>query len=206
MLGRLHMDVDTRIKKYCQLSSIVFQLKRSKANVIIRFKDLLKVEGKYHSDHLEKEVKKMVNEIEDDAEANLVETNLNPQSLNNPVRLRSYKTEDPVDTLSGSGCAIWQAARAASAAATFFDPIKIGSQLYVDGGTGYNNPIELVLEEAKSIWSNAPSRIQCLVSIGTGVPDHDDFSKLKEADEWKKQARPCPDLRCSKHSVNLCFD
>lgn len=36
-----------------------------------------------------------------------------------------------------------------------------------------NNPVEQVLEEAKSIWPDAisRSRIQCLVSIGTGVPD-----------------------------------
>lgn len=97
------------------------------------------------------------------------------KALNTPVRLRSYETADSVDTLSGSGCTIWQAARATSAAATFFDPMKIGSQLYVDGGTGYNNTVEVVLDEAKSIWSNAPSRIQCLVSIGTGVPDPADF-------------------------------
>jgi hypothetical protein len=63
MLGRLHMDVDTCITKYCELSSIVFQPKRSKANVIFRLKDLVKVEGKYRSDQLETEVKNMVREI-----------------------------------------------------------------------------------------------------------------------------------------------
>lgn len=95
--------------------------------------------------------------------------------MNTPVRLRSYKTADSVDTLSGSGCTIWQAARATSASATFFDPIQIGSQQYVDGATGYNNPVRVVLDEAKSIWPNALSRIQCLVSIGTGVSDLKDF-------------------------------
>lgn len=79
MLGRLHMDVDTCIKKYCELSSIVFQPKRSKANAIFRFKDFVKVEGKYRSDHLEAEVKKMVKEIEDDAESKLLETETNPK-------------------------------------------------------------------------------------------------------------------------------
>lgn len=79
MLGRLHMDVDTCITKYCELSSIVFQPKRLKANFMARFKDLVKVEGKYRSDHLEEEVKKMVEEIEQDAELNLLETDLNPQ-------------------------------------------------------------------------------------------------------------------------------
>jgi patatin-like phospholipase/acyl hydrolase len=38
---------------------------------------------------------------------------------------------------------IWEVARATSAAASFFDPIKIGSHgtKFLDGGTGANNPI-----------------------------------------------------------------
>lgn len=69
-----------------------------------------------------------------------------------------------------SECKIWEAARATSVAPTFFDPIKIGLQEYVDGATGYNNPVNAVLSEAKAIWKDAPSRIQCLLSIGTGTP------------------------------------
>jgi hypothetical protein len=83
--------------------------------------------------------------------------------------------------LAGSVCSIWEAARATSAAATFFDPIQIGRQTYVDGATGFNNPVEVVLEEAESIWPDAKSRIQFLVSIGTGVQEPKDFgSDLKE--------------------------
>lgn len=79
MLGRLHMDVDTCIKKYCELSSIVFGPKRSGINVFARLKDYIKTEGHYRSDHLEMEVKKMVKEVEDDAESNLLQTDLDPQ-------------------------------------------------------------------------------------------------------------------------------
>lgn len=95
------------------------------------------------------------------------------KARNTPVLLRSYTTLDSVDFLSRSDCSIWQAARATSAASTFFDPIQIGRQTFVDGGTGMNNPVELVFEEAKSIWPDAiqKGRIQCLVSIGTGIPD-----------------------------------
>lgn len=89
-------------------------------------------------------------------------------------------TRDSVET-SGSQCTIWQAARATSAAATFFDPIQIGNQEYVDGATGFNNPVEVVLEEARAIWPDATPRIQCLVSIGTGVPGLRDFGdSIKE--------------------------
>jgi predicted acylesterase/phospholipase RssA len=88
---------------------------------------------------------------------------------------RTYTTDGGVDTQASLGCTIWEAARATSAAPTFFDPVNIGGQSFVDGATGLNNPVEVVLEEAKSIWINAISRIQCVVSIGTGVPNFERF-------------------------------
>lgn len=94
---------------------------------------------------------------------------------NGPVNIRSYTTDVSVDSLSLSECRIWEAARATSAASKFFDPIKIGWQDYVDGATGRNNPVDEVLREAKAIWPDAPSRIECFVSIGTGKPEPRDF-------------------------------
>lgn len=102
-------------------------------------------------------------------------------SGNTPVLIRSYTHDTAVEPLSITGCTIWQAARATSAAATFFDPIKIGLQKYLDGATGMNNPVEYVFEEVKSIWPDAVSRIRCLSSVGTGVPDLKDFGEnMKE--------------------------
>ena len=97
------------------------------------------------------------------------------KALNTPVLLRSYTTAESVDGLSTTEVKIWEAARATSAASTFFDPIRIGCQEFVDGATGRNNPVEAVLAEANSIWKDAPSRIQCLVSIGTGKSQFRDF-------------------------------
>lgn len=83
-----------------------------------------------------------------------------------PTMFRSYSGEGA----GPSKCAIWQAARATSAAPSFFKEIVIANPppgvVYVDGGLLYNNPSELALEEAKRIW---PARRHfCLVSIGTG--------------------------------------
>ncbi|KAI1441841.1 hypothetical protein F5Y02DRAFT_430764 [Annulohypoxylon stygium] len=86
------------------------------------------------------------------------------KSLNTPVLIQSYKTIGNVDAQALLDCKIWEAARATSAAATFFDPITIGRQKFVDGATGNNNPIR-----------------QCIVSVGTGVPILEDFgNNLKE--------------------------
>lgn len=70
---------------------------------------------------------------------------------------------------------IWEAARATSAATSFFDPIKIGSQQFVDGATSANNPVSAMWVEAYNHWKESDEwrledNLQCLVSIGTGKP------------------------------------
>jgi len=64
-------------------------------------------------------------------------------------------------------CKIWEAARATSAAPTFFKRIEIGrGQPFIDGGLRRNNPSQVVLDEAKALFG--ARQIGCLVSIGTG--------------------------------------
>ena len=67
-------------------------------------------------------------------------------------------------------CKIWEAARATSAAPTFFRRISIGEpvllQPYIDGGMGRNNPIAQVLEEAQQVFPD--QHVSCIISIGTG--------------------------------------
>ena len=60
---------------------------------------------------------------------------------------------------------IWQAARATSAALTYFDPTTIDHLTYSDGGLYYNNPVSRVHSEASEIFRN---RKQIIVSLGTG--------------------------------------
>lgn len=97
------------------------------------------------------------------------------KTMNTLVKFRSYSAHEDTDMSSVVDCKIWEAARATSAAATFFDPITVGLHSYVDGATGCNNPVEEVLHEAFSIWPNSLPRIHCIVSIGTGVPGPRDF-------------------------------
>ena len=54
---------------------------------------------------------------------------------------------------------IWEADRATSAASSFFDPIAIGSldQEFLDGGTGANNPILQLCNEAADVFCDGPS-------------------------------------------------
>ncbi|KAI3320294.1 FabD/lysophospholipase-like protein [Xylariaceae sp. AK1471] len=200
MLGRLRMNVQECIDKYIELSSAAFTPKRSKANALFKIKDKWDVTGSYRSDILVREMRQAVQDYLGSRDPEAMLHDLDPackvfvcaftKARSTPILLRSYTTEDSIDFLSGSNCTIWQAARATSAAATFFDPIQIGRQTFVDGATGMNNPVEQVLEEAKSIWPDAiaKGRIQCLLSIGTGVPDLKKFGdNLKEVIETLKR-------------------
>lgn len=73
---------------------------------------------------------------------------------------------------------IWQAARATSAAPGFFERMVINQQEFVDGGMGYNNPIDVLWSEAQGIFleegtgTHLEDEIDCLVSLGTGHPDY----------------------------------
>lgn len=88
------------------------------------------------------------------------------------VLFTSYPSRGSSDMYNNTR--IWEAARATSAASSFFDPIKIGpfDEEFVDGAVGVNNPVAQLWNEAKFIWSNEDleGNIKCLVSIGTGVP------------------------------------
>lgn len=83
------------------------------------------------------------------------------------MRLRSYQTDTTVDEVN---CTIVEAARATSAASSFFAPIEIEGQKFVDGATGSNNPVDDVYDEANTIWPNEDSPLERFVSVGTGTP------------------------------------
>ena len=66
-------------------------------------------------------------------------------------------------------CSIWQVSRATSAATTFFKSIELGRDKieFIDAGFGYNNPCEILIEEARKQY---PGHREFLVlSIGTGL-------------------------------------
>jgi hypothetical protein len=69
--------------------------------------------------------------------------------------------------------AIWEAARATTAAPVYFDPIKIGNRKFGDGGFGNNNPAEEMRTEVACMYGNNPKCFDLLLSIGTGeIPIH----------------------------------
>ncbi|XP_006457717.1 hypothetical protein AGABI2DRAFT_190154, partial [Agaricus bisporus var. bisporus H97] len=176
MLGRLRMDVDTAIERYNDLAKKVFSTPK-------RWGD-----GAFKSTTLEEAMKSVVKTVTGDSESPLIESDpagvcrtfvcaKNAHNMDSPVLFRTYQSRE-----THFNCKIWEAARATSAAPTFFKRIEIGrNQPFIDGGLGRNNPSQVVLEEAKALFG--ARQIGCLVSIGTGQAK---TTEIKEPGIWQR--------------------
>ena len=167
MLGRLRMTVQCCIERYQDLVSTVFGHHR-----LLQWFGLLALEERFDSDILERVIRSVIGEdhgeqLEDsrDHACKVFVVATDTSNINNrpPKRFRTYSYGNVV----ADQCNIWEAARATSAAPTYFLPIEINGKTYVDGALGCNNPTEELILEARAIWPERP--ISCLLSIGTGT-------------------------------------
>ena len=60
---------------------------------------------------------------------------------------------------------VWEAARATTAAPTYFKPFKRKKHIWIDGGIYMNNPSLVAYRRARELWPNEKYEI---ISIGTG--------------------------------------
>ncbi|EXM14370.1 hypothetical protein FOTG_17220 [Fusarium oxysporum f. sp. vasinfectum 25433] len=174
MLGRLQMDVDECISAYNDLIKVVFN---EKARVHqSKFSLLGQTQARFDSGGLKAAIEKtlkdrglsptdsMVDSREPDCKVFVCATSKLDAAT---YRFRSYTSQK--SSLSATIC---QAARATSAATTFFNPVSIEGMKFVDGALGANNPVDQVEEEATEIWcpstGNLQPLVKCFLSIGTG--------------------------------------
>ncbi|KAI9893041.1 MAG: hypothetical protein M1814_000925 [Vezdaea aestivalis] len=176
MLGRLEMDIDECIEAYVALSDRVFRKKQH------RIKMNGQVQGRFDTAELEQSIRDMMKQKTSTGEDTLLK-GPEGQKCKIFVCAMSKETADTVLFTSYPSrwssdlynkTRIWEAARATSAASSFFDPIKIGQfeEEFVDGAVGANNPAAQLWNEAKYAWRDEKleDNIKCFVSIGTGVP------------------------------------
>jgi hypothetical protein len=112
-------------------------------------------------------------------------------NLSHSTLFRTYKIDGSNEY---SDVTIWQAARATSAAPTFFKRICIGpegeKEEFLDGGLGSNNLVWKLIKEAeeafpelKKKFPNLKPRFDCILSIGTGRRH---IACLKKPDTFQK--------------------
>ncbi|KAF2708020.1 phospholipase, patatin family protein [Pleomassaria siparia CBS 279.74] len=182
MLGRMEMTIDECIKAYVDISDKVFR----KTHVLGLEIFSGNVRGKFDSKALEEAVKLYLSKKSLSTDCLL--HNVGPGackvfvcatsgSTRQTVALTSYPTRRTnSDRLKYTK--VWQAARATSAASSFFDAITVQlgsySEVYTDGGTGANNPINVLWHEAEEAFLESQEKLKdnvdCLISIGTGHP------------------------------------
>ncbi|WJG35713.1 acyl transferase/acyl hydrolase/lysophospholipase, partial [Fusarium oxysporum Fo47] len=159
MLGRLGMTVDECIRAYKKVAQQAFTPKRTSIFPAAPT-------GAFSAKALEAAIKQIVRErcvesecvsrqsqglgtVKTDEQLTLYRAVLaiTKQNLDAPPTL--FTTYD--SSASFHGCTIWQVARATSAATTFFKSIKVGRDEieFVNAGFGYNNPCEVLLQEAQ---------------------------------------------------------
>ncbi|UZP43060.1 hypothetical protein NXS19_010876 [Fusarium pseudograminearum] len=176
MLGRMRMSIDDCITEYQRLGSIVFG-KRRHGEYMFDEKVLVRETKAVVLKYLGNEDAPLLDPLEDDACKTVVYTlpfkNVVQQSA---TALRTYINEDKDP--NPKKWTIWEAVRATSAATTIFEPFvhgPPGKQIrYIDAGFGYNNPSDLILQEARSLWEgdhylSLHTDVGVFLSLGTGM-------------------------------------
>lgn len=129
---------------------------------------------------------------------------------NNMAHVRLFRTYHVRDNASAN-CRIWEAARATTAAPTFFKRIVIEGEEFIDGALGCNNPAAHVLNEAMDVFG-IDRPVRCLVSIGTGhrgavgLAKPDAFQKIMPMNlvhVLKKITTDCEDV---SHGLSVRFN
>lgn len=100
-------------------------------------------------------------------------------------------------------CAIWEAARATSAAPTFFEPANVSirpgiTERFLDGAMAYNNPVQELYAEAKRVFPNI--EIDCIISLGCGSSPRGELPRPKV---WER-AIPKNVIKALKHIAVDC--
>ncbi|KAN0095699.1 Acyl transferase/acyl hydrolase/lysophospholipase [Hyaloscypha variabilis] len=171
MLGRLRMSIDECEAAYMKFSEDIFKPR----NAVVGAYNLLNAQGKFSTEALEANIKELIDKAElpqsekfDDKREDSCKTFVSVVRQEDGANtvLRSYINPEMPNPMRRF-CMIWQAARATSAASTFFEPITIGpnEQMFVDGALGFNNPIQLLERESRDLW---PDDDRIFLSIGTG--------------------------------------
>ncbi|KAH7334125.1 acyl transferase/acyl hydrolase/lysophospholipase [Rhizoctonia solani] len=199
MLGRLDMSADDCIKKYKELATGVFGTQEAKKpdtsfvkklwhkakNAAKQVATYTYIGSRYQAHLLKAAVRSVVKERD---------VNRNPDAMMwfntifkcraivlasrtanfNKAQATSFRTYSLQSDPNAPNCSIWEAARATSAAPTYFDSIKVGGIEYVDGGLKANNPVFQALIEGQKM-PGGPRPLGCLISIGTGTPSARDL-------------------------------
>lgn len=189
LLGRLRLTVKQAIDTYLDMSEKIFSIDRSHH---VPFLEQLRLskdgKARFDEQNLVAAIKTILKRHGFEEDAQMFEPhNDEKQSCRAAVvAVIADRVNAPPSTFTTydrrTNCKVWEAARATSAAPTFFESITIDHVRYIDAGLGYNNPGEVVLEIVQTIWPGRP--IGVFLSLGTGEESRLDVSKNNSDTSW----------------------
>lgn len=189
MLGRLRMNIDDCIEEYEHLSARVFQkpssrLRRSLTNynkeaqwrVLQDQFDMLRPMWPSPSEGSEQPVLFKSDPYRCRTIVCSIKSTL-VKDFQTPFLFRSYDQPRPPNPLmeglerspsKPDTFAIWQVARATSAAPSYFKPVRLDNSQYYDAAVDLNNPSWEVVKEVSSFAGGSFDAIDLLLSVGGG--------------------------------------
>ncbi|KAK3495927.1 hypothetical protein B0T13DRAFT_473749 [Neurospora crassa] len=169
LLGRLQLTTTEALKEYDSFAKKIFCTRNRRLSLVSR----------YGEEALEQAVHEVVQKcrssplmrdpsVDERATGKAFVCAMPKQNQGVPRRIRSYNSGDDWD----KNITIVQAARATSAAPTFFKPLVIENEgvkeELIDAAMGVNNPVAEVLDEAGMQFDNS-CKLGCFLSLGTGT-------------------------------------
>ncbi|KAI9802883.1 MAG: hypothetical protein M1826_005045 [Phylliscum demangeonii] len=151
MLGRLRMDTTQALAAYNTFAGSVF----SQMNKNWKTED-----GLFNATTLQNRAQELVADQKrgddmlddtDDSNSKLGKAfvlAMPARNMSHPRLFRTYLARENASI----NCKIWEAARATTAAATFFKRIAIGQEEFIDAGIKCNNPAIRLLTEAQDVF------------------------------------------------------
>lgn len=169
MLGCLEMTVDECIEAYIRLMGTIFNRQH-----LLPFSLLNgKIQARYSTGELEDAIKDIIRSknLNEDV---LMRSSPSPRcktfvvAISGGSRELTHFTNYPKSGESSTfydKVKLWEAARATSAATSFFEPMFIDGSKYWDGGVGANNPVDRLWREAKEAFGPdlLEPRVRCVL-------------------------------------------
>ncbi|KAH8833245.1 hypothetical protein DL96DRAFT_1677432 [Flagelloscypha sp. PMI_526] len=188
MCGILHMTGDQLVEELVSLFKAVFSEHLNPDSRTARYEEALKSMVERYSE--KGSTGCMISDNNGICKTFVCATS--SHNVAHPRLFRNYRTR----TNTSPDCPIYQAARATTALPEVFIPIFIGQELlgetFSSGELRWINPADELTREASNVF-DATRHIACIVSIGSGHPQH--LSLLNDrADIFRRMASDCEKL------------
>ncbi|KAH8804037.1 hypothetical protein DL96DRAFT_1823082 [Flagelloscypha sp. PMI_526] len=188
MCGVLHMTGDQLVEELVVLFKIVFSENLNVDRRTARYEEALKSMVERYSG--EGSDGRMI--ADNDNGCKTFVCAASSHNVAHPRLFRNYRTR----ANTSPDCPIWQAARATTALLDVFNPIVIGKELlgetFSSGELRWINSADELTREASDVFAES-CHIACIVSIGSGHPQH--LSLLNDtADIFRRMASDCEKL------------